>query len=321
MIELAEVRRTYRASSGALGRTKREIVALDGLTLQVGHGELYGLLGPNGAGKTTAIKILTTLLTPDSGRALVAGWDVRSAPGEIRSRIGFVLGGERGLYYRLSGWDNLRYFAALYGVAASRTRARIEEVIDIVGLRERARERVEGYSRGMKQRLHLARMLLHDPGILFLDEPTSGLDPIGARELRETVRRLREQGRTIILTTHYMFEADALCDRIGIIDHGRLIAEGTPAQLKDLVSDRSVIEVELFGAPSGIAEPVRSLEHVDSVVMEQQQLRQVLRVQSRLGERAVAPVLAALNGTRIGRVAVREATLEDAYVRLVGRAD
>jgi len=320
-IELRDVRRLFRATTGTLRRHTKEIVALDALSFEVGEGELFGILGPNGAGKTTTIKVLTTLLIPTSGTATVMGLDVVRDAKEVRRRIGFVFGGERGLYYRLSGRDNLRYFAELYAVPPREIRSRVEELLDLVDLRPRGDERVEGYSRGMKQRLHLARTLLHRPRVLFLDEPTIGLDPIGARELRRIVRQLHEGGATIVLTTHYLFEADELCDRIAVIDKGRAVALGTPADLKSNVSDLSVVELEVFGIDAGTVERLRALDFVDSIVVEQRELRQVLRVQTRIAERAVAPLIAAVAAGQVGRVAVREATLEDAYVRLVGRVE
>jgi ABC-2 type transport system ATP-binding protein len=320
-IELRDVRRLFRTTTGTLRRHTKEIVALDGLSLDVDEGELFGVLGPNGAGKTTTIKVLTTLLIPTSGTATVMGLDVVRDAKEVRRRIGFVFGGERGLYYRLSGRDNLRYFAELYGVPPREIRSRVEELLDLVDLRPRGDERVEGYSRGMKQRLHLARTLLHRPRVLFLDEPTIGLDPIGARELRRIVRQLHEDGATIVLTTHYLFEADELCDRIAVIDKGRAVALGTPADLKSNVSDLSVVELEVFGIDAETVDRLRALEFVDSIVVEQRELRQVLRVQTRIAERAVAPLIAAVAAGQVGRVAVREATLEDAYVRLVGRVE
>src|SRR5256712_6641640 len=197
-IELRDVRRVFRTSTGTLRRHTKEILALDGLSLEVVEGELFGILGPNGAGKTTTIKVLTTLLIPTAGSATVLGLDVVRDAKEVRRKIGFVFGGERGLYYRLSGRDNLRYFAELYAVPPREIPSRVEELLDLVDLRDRGDERVEGYSRGMKQRLHLARTLLHRPRVLFLDEPTIGLDPIGARELRKIVSQLHESGATII---------------------------------------------------------------------------------------------------------------------------
>jgi len=320
-IELQDIHRTFQTTTGTIRRHRKDVVALDGLSLAVPEGELFGLLGPNGAGKTTTIKILTTLLIPTSGTATVLGHDVVRQTKQIRKRIGFVFGGERGLYYRLSGADNLRYFAELYGVAPREIGPRVVELLALVGLTERADERVEGYSRGMKQRLHLARTLVHRPEVLFLDEPTIGLDPIGARQLRKIVTHLHAHGTTIVLTTHYLFEADAMCQRIGVIDHGHLVALGTPRELKANVSDQGVVELEVFGVEAAAIERVRGLDFVDSVVVEQRELRQVLRVQTKLAEQAVAPLLAALGGAQVGRVAVREATLEDAYVRLVGRIE
>jgi ABC-2 type transport system ATP-binding protein len=320
-IELRDVRRVFHTTTGTLRRKAKEVVALDGLSLEVAEGELFGLLGPNGAGKTTTIKILTTLLIPTSGTASVVGLDVVRDAAQVRRRIGFVFGGERGLYYRLSGRDNLRYFAELYAVPPREIGPRVQELVELVGLKDRVDERVEGYSRGMKQRLHLARTLLHRPRVIFLDEPTIGLDPIGARELRRIVSELHQGGATIILTTHYLFEADQLCQRIGVIDKGRLVALGTPADLKANVSDLSVVELEVFGVDAASLDRLRGLDFVDSVVVEQRELRQLLRVQTRIADRAVAPLIAALGAADVGRVTVREATLEDAYVRLVGRLE
>ncbi|GAB3863487.1 ABC transporter ATP-binding protein [Dactylosporangium cerinum] len=228
VIDVSDLGRTFRSRSG-LRRTEKVVEAVRGISFQVERGELFGLLGPNGAGKTTTIKMLITLLLPTSGRIEVLGHDVVARPREVRRRVGYVFGGDRGLYERLSGLDNLRYFAELYAVPAREQRARIGELLELVGLTGRERERVEGYSRGMRQRLHIARGLLHRPEVLFLDEPSIGIDPVGARELRQTVKALIEQGTTVLLTTHYMFEADELCDRIAVLAGGRIVAEGTPS--------------------------------------------------------------------------------------------
>ena len=182
--------------------------------------------------------MLITLLIPTSGKALVLGRDVVEDAHWVRERIGYVFGGDRGLYERLSALDNLRYFAELYGVDPKRQRARIDELLELVGLDGREKERVEGYSRGMRQRLHIARGLLHDPPVIFLDEPTIGVDPVGARELRATIGNLKAAGKTVLLTTHYMFEADTLCDRIAVVAKGKIVAEGTPRDLKAQVSRR-----------------------------------------------------------------------------------
>ena len=229
VIEARNLHRTYKTSTGTIRRRSLEVEAVRGVDFAVEKGELFGLLGPNGAGKTTTIKMLITLLIPTSGSAHVLGYDVVKEAREVRKRIGYVFGGERGVYERLSGLDNLRYFAELYGVPGKRIRPRIEELLELVGLKGREKERVEGYSRGMKQRLHVARGLLHDPPVVFLDEPTIGLDPVGARELRATIASLTEAGKTVLLTTHYMFEADALCDRIAVIAKGEIVARSSRA--------------------------------------------------------------------------------------------
>jgi ABC-2 type transport system ATP-binding protein len=172
----------------------------------------------------------------------------------------------------------------------------------------------------MKQRLHVARTLLHDPDILFLDEPTLGLDPVGAREFRQVILDLQSEKKTILLTTHYMFEADALCDRIAIINHGSIIAIDSPGGLKTHVRDLNVVEVETFGTPEGVIEKLRALPFADAVSVEDQGQKQMLLIQTSRGAEAVPDVMAALDGLKVGRVIVREPTLEDAYVRLVGGA-
>ena len=317
VIEADNLRRVYRTTTGIFRRRPLEVDAVRGISFHVERGELFGLLGPNGAGKTTTIKMLITLLLPTSGSARVLGLDVVDDARELRKRIGYVFGGERGLYERLSGLDNLRYFAELYGVSGRDQKRRIGEVLELVGLTGREKERVEGYSRGMRQRLHIARGLLHDPEVLFLDEPTIGLDPVGAREVRATIASLTEAGKTVLLTTHYMFEADGLCNRIAVINHGEIIATGTPRDLKAIVADRTVVEIEAYGASDDAIERLRSAPGVTSVSIEEREQAQVLLVQSPKGLELTHELLRYLDGAEIGRVAAREPTLEDAYVSLV----
>ncbi len=317
-IEVRDLRRIYKTTIGVVRRKIKEVVAVDGISFDIHRGELFGLLGPNGAGKTTTIKMLTTLLIPTSGTAKILGYDVVDQANAIRSRIGFIFGGERGLYWRLSGIDNLRYFASLYHVDPEVTMKRIPQLLELVGLTDRGEEKVEGYSRGMKQRLHIARTLLHDPEILFLDEPTMGLDPVGGREIRQVIRNLQSEKKTILLATHYMFQADALCDRVAVIDRGRIVALDTPEALKQVVRDLLVIEIEVFGVPDEVLNHIRSLPFVDTVSVEDLDQKQTLLVQSAKGSEAVPSLLASLDGVRVGKVMVREPTLEDAYVRLVG---
>src|SRR5690348_5362419 len=316
-IEADGLRRTYKTHTGTLRRRAKEIEAVRGIDFEVPEGELFGLLGPNGAGKTTTIKMLITLLIPTAGTARVLGLDVVKNPTEVRKRIGYVFGGERGVYERLSGYDNLRYFAELYGVPPGEQKRRIEELLELVGLKGREHERAEGYSRGMKQRLHVARGLLHDPPVVFLDEPTIGLDPVGARELRSTIASLTAAGKTVLLTTHYMFEADALCDRIAVISKGRIVAEGTPADLKRGVDRGRVLEVEVYGVEDKTIERVRGLDGVMAVSVEEREQTQVLVVQTQAEAELTSAILGHLNGGQVGRISQREPTLEDAYVALV----
>ncbi|WP_189954141.1 ABC transporter ATP-binding protein [Streptomyces roseolus] len=317
IVEVNNLKRSYRTRTGIFSRERKVVDAVRGVNFTIERGELFGLLGPNGAGKTTTIKMLTTLLLPTGGSATVLGHDVVTSARQVRRDIGYVFGGDRGLYDRLSAWDNLRYFAELYGLPPATQRARIGELLELVGLAGREKERVEGFSRGMKQRLHIARGLLHDPELIFLDEPSIGIDPVGARELRGTIARLKESGKTILLTTHYMFEADELCDRIAVIQNGSVVAEGKPDELKKRVSAGRVLEVETFGLAEGELEAVRALAGIHTVAVEERETTQVLNIQAEADAEITSEVLAALTETRVGRVAWREPTLEDAYVELV----
>jgi ABC-2 type transport system ATP-binding protein len=320
VIEVESLTRRYRSRTGMFRRRTAVVHALRGVSFEVERGELFGLLGPNGAGKTTMIKVLTTLLLPTSGTARVLGFDVRRQARQIRGRVGYVFGGDRGLYDRLSAADNLRYFADLYRVPPRLRRSRIDQLLEMVELKGRERERVETYSRGMKQRLHIARGLLHDPELLFLDEPTIGLDPLGARELRDTIANLNDAGKTILLTTHYMYEADALCQRIAVIAKGSFVATGTPADLKGVVGDNTIVEIETFGVPDETVERLRRLPGVRAVGVETRDQAQVLLVQSAVGADVVRGLLNELADAVTGKVVTREPTLEDAYVELVRSA-
>jgi ABC-2 type transport system ATP-binding protein len=313
-IQVENLRRDYR-------RGGKTVSALRGVTLAIPQGQIFGLLGPNGAGKTTFTKILATLLVPTSGSARVAGFDVEKATTAVRQRVGCVLGGDAGLYERLSGRDNMRYFAYLYGVPPKIARSRIPELLDLVGLSSKAAARVEIYSRGMRQRLHLARGLVHDPDVLLLDEPSIGIDPVGARELRALVAELRGRGKTILLTTHYMYEADELCDDIAVIVNGTIVARGTSAELKGQAKATSLVEIEVRGATAQALEELSRITAVHAMTVEERDQVQLVTVQTEPDEVPLGVLLAALQGSSIGRVNTREPTLEDAYIQLVQQHD
>jgi ABC-2 type transport system ATP-binding protein len=205
-----------------------DLTAVDEISFSVNSGEIFGFLGPNGAGKTTTIRMLTGQKHPSSGEATVAGYDILTESVQIKPKIGVIFE-HQNLYERLTARDNLNFMRQLYGLE----RSRVDQVLELVGLKDRANEKLKKYSKGMKQRLLIARALLHEPEILFMDEPTVGLDPVIANEIRNLISQLSRDGRTIFLTTHYMEEADRLCDRVAIIYHGRIIASDTPGKLKE----------------------------------------------------------------------------------------
>ena len=228
VIDVQNLCREYKQTRNLFKRKQQSIKAVNGVSFSVERGEIFGLLGQNGAGKTTIIKMLTTLLAPTSGVCKVLGFDTFGEEKKIRPRINFIFGGEMGVYRRLSARDNLRYFSNLYLLNRKEQEQRIEKILEQVDLADLA----ETYSKGMIQRLQIARGLINDPEILFMDEPTVGLDPIGARMLRNIIRCLKQEGRTVLLTTHYLPEAEELCDRMVIINKGKIVAHGTPEEIK-----------------------------------------------------------------------------------------
>ncbi len=316
-IETRGITRAFDSRKGFLFREATRTEALRGIDLSVEQGSIFGLLGPNGAGKTTLTKILSTLLLPTSGAAYVLGHDVVREADWLRPRMGLVLGGERGLYNRVSGRENLRYFADLYGIPLGERESRIREVLGRVDLDGASDRRVEEYSRGMKQKLHLARGILHRPEILFLDEPTIGLDPKSARETRKLVRSLVADGVTIFLTTHYMFEAEELCPKLAILSKGRIVARDTVDRLRHLVGGDRTIEAEAYGFDDREVDSLHRLPGVSKIVTEEfgPVSRLTLRVRTdETGPEAVRAVLA--NHAELS-VRERRTSLEDVYLDLV----
>jgi ABC-2 type transport system ATP-binding protein len=296
--------------------------AVDGIDLVVEPGEIFGLLGPNGAGKTTTMKMLATLLIPTSGTIRVLGIDPLEQPRQVRARLGAMLSGERSLYWKLTGRENLEYFAALYHVPPAETKTRIANVLAAVKLADRADDYVERYSTGMRQRLALARALLPNPPLVVLDEPTVGLDPQASRDLRDRVRELKAQGRTVLLTTHYMEEADQLCDRVAIIDHGRIVALDTPAALKRTIRAEEVVHLEI--GIDGDDQAVIDRLGRSATVARTERSNGTLNVTAHCASaRDFVPAAfdaARSTGTTIRHVEVVPVTLEDVFLALTGRA-
>jgi ABC-2 type transport system ATP-binding protein len=304
------LRREFHSGKG-LRKRGAPVVALDGVTLTIPSGEVVGLLGPNGAGKTTLVKILSTVLLPTAGTARVLGHDVVTETAAVRPLIGIVFGGERGLYTRLTARQNLHYWAALYKIPSPVGRRRAAELLAALGLEERADEPVETFSRGMKQRVHLARGLINDPPVLFLDEPTSGMDPVAARQFRALVDDLRHQGRTVLLTTHDMAEAEALCDRVALIDHGRLLAVETPKVLSGWIAAFERIDVE--GAAPAVLQRLESVPGVTGVTVDGDNAR--ISVDSR---DATGDVLQRLVAAGVQSIRTSAPSLEEVYVHVFG---
>jgi ABC-2 type transport system ATP-binding protein len=307
-VEAVDVRAVRRVFTP---RKREPVTALDGVSLTIPVGEVHGLLGPNGAGKTTLVKILSTVLLPSGGQAFVLGHDVVAEAAAVRPLIGIVFGGERGLYWRLSGRQNLEYWGALYKLSRSEIKERTQRLLERVGLTERADERVETYSRGMKQRLHLARGLIGEAKVLFLDEPTTGMDPLAAREFRSLIAELRGEGRTILLATHDMAEAEALCDRVTLIDRGAILATESPRSLGRVISRFQRIDVE--GAGDEVLARITSMTGVASVSAAD------VGVRIEVAEEGVtAQVLKLLVDHGVTSVRTSMPSLEEVYVHLIG---
>ena len=317
-ISVTALRRVYDAKPDP-------VTALAGVDLEVAPGEFFGLLGPNGAGKTTLIKILTTLLLPSEGSASIFGFDVASDSRRIRRIMNMVAGGEQSGYGILTVREQLWMFSQFYGLGGKEGWARVDELIEAVGLGEQRLQRVSTLSTGQRQKMNMARGLLNDPWILFLDEPTLGLDVAAARGIRDLVLAWKAAvpGRTVLLTTHYMAEADELCERIAIVDHGRILAIGTPDELKRRVQRESIFRLELDHLDGGSPALAR-LPGVVSAALAADSDPEAQRVAVNLvleEDGALGAVVTALGGLGSQILALRksEPTLEDVFVELVGR--
>jgi ABC-2 type transport system ATP-binding protein len=317
-IDVRQLRRVYRG--------KTDVVALDCVDLEVAPGEAFGLLGPNGAGKTTLIKILTTLLSPSAGSARIFGFDVERETKRIRRIMNMVAGGEQSGYGILEVREQLWMFSQFYGLGVREGWKRVDELIDAVGLDEQRHQRVSTLSTGQRQKMNMARGLLNDPWILFLDEPTLGLDVAAARQIRELIVdwRAAVAGRTVMLTTHYMAEADELCERIAIVDHGRILAIGTPGELKRRVQRESIFRIEVDRLEGGCAALSRQPGVVSATTAtgEHDAAAQTVALNLVLADDgALGGVVSSIvgQGSHILSLRKSEPTLEDVFVELVGR--
>ncbi|AEA47730.1 ATP-binding cassette domain-containing protein [Archaeoglobus veneficus] len=286
--------------------------AVDSVSFDVFEGEIFGLLGPNGAGKTTTVKMLVTLLKPTSGRATVAGYDVVRQADEVRKRIGIVFQ-EPTLDLELTAKENLDFHGRLYGMSKEERRKRIKEVLELVELEDRANVQVKKFSGGMQRRLEIARGLMHEPEILFLDEPTLGLDAQTRRKIWEYIESLKRKGVTVVLTTHYIEEAERLCDRVAIIDSGKIIALGTPNELKRSIGG-DMLTFEIEGSEKGVNFDIGIAENV--IIQNG-----VVEMTVKNGEETIPVVIEHLQreGVRIKSVNLRRPTLEDVFINLTGR--
>lgn len=293
---------------------KRNVFAVNHLSIVVQQGEVFGLLGPNGSGKTTTINMISGLITPTSGTINILGYDIRREIRQIRQRLGTVPQ-ETALYDELSAWVNMNFHADLFGVPRKEKQKRITEMLELVQLFDRKDSPVKTFSGGMKRRLAIARALLHDPQLVYLDEPTLGVDVQSRRAIWDYIRSLRSQGKTVLITTNYLEEAQALCDRLAILDHGRLLAIDTPDHLKQIYGG-SVIEVQM-------GQPVQSLDALHELpgVTEVYQENGVVKITTQGISNPLAPIVNLLSQKcEIKDIAIRESNLDEVFLKLTGTA-
>jgi ABC-2 type transport system ATP-binding protein len=322
MIEVSGLRKTYKARRG---RKMTSVEAVKGVDFAVQAGEIFGFLGPNGAGKTTTLRMLATLIRPDGGEATIAGIDLARAPAQVRKRIGFVAQ-TSGTYDQSTARRDLVHQARMYGVPKPAAKSRAQEAIAAFQLDDFADRRIGTYSGGQRRRLDVALGVIHLPQVIFLDEPTAGLDPPSRARMWQEVRRLRDGGMTIFLTTHYLDEADALCDRISIIDAGLIVAEGTPSDLKREISGDVVIVDLAAPDTAGAPEPTTMLEAAKILsdqpcVQSCETIEHTLRLYVDSAATAIPQVMRALSnkGIEPGAIESRRPSLDDVFLAKTGR--
>jgi ABC-2 type transport system ATP-binding protein len=294
----------------------RTVEAVVGVDLEVRRGEIFGFLGPNGAGKTTTLRMLATLLPPSGGAAMVAGYDLLTHPDKVREGIGYV-GQAGGSDREIMGRTELVFQGRLYGMSLSAAKKRAADLIEMLELEACADRKVSTYSGGQKRRLDIGLGLVHDPQLLFLDEPTTGLDPQSRARVWDEVRRMHERGTTVFLTTHYLDEADALCDRIAIIDHGKIVAEGTPEELKREVAG-DLVTVSVIGDQQGAIDLLKGQPFVREASTEDG----LVRLYVDHGEAAMPTILRLLDsaGIQLATIGLQRPSLDDVFLRKTGRS-
>ncbi len=326
-VEVSQLSKTFVTREGKLFRkVPKSVVAVDSIDFNVPDGEIFGLLGPNGAGKTTTIKMLCTLITPTSGDALINGFSIAKDQQKVRENLGVMLTGERTLYWKLTGQENLEYFGALYHLDSTYAKNRIPDLLKLVGLDDRQDTLVENYSTGMRIRLSFAKALLNDARVLLFDEPTASLDPQSSHLIRDIILNLKRQGHAIILTTHNMEEADLLSDRVAIIDHGKIEALASPSELKQKVKSSDIIEIEARNLTQPVADALQSLSEVSKVGLTSSPNTggesELLRIHAEKGKEVLPRILEFLvrKQVTITHVSFIEPTLEDVFIAETGRS-
>lgn len=325
-VEVKDVKKYFIQRKKKFLRTveKKEFKAVDGVSFDIYRGEIFGLLGPNGAGKTTTIKMITGLLRPTAGTINVMSRNVDKNQIDALSKIGTVLAGDRSVYWKLTARENLEYFAALYGCNKRQAAARAEKVLDRLGLKDKADVLVEKFSTGMKQKVALGKALIPNAPVVLLDEPTLGLDPQSALNLREIILDIKKEGRTVLLTTHYMEEADFLCNRIAIIDGGKVIALDTPENLKASMNETKLIKVELNRLEEKLLRDIEDIDEVKNVVSSYNDEKRTfsLTIHHTDGDVVMQKILDCIaeNKTKVININVIEPSLEDVFIHLTGKS-
>ncbi|GLC30443.1 ABC transporter ATP-binding protein [Clostridium omnivorum] len=325
-VEVKDIRKSFITRKKKLLRTieKKEFKAVDGISFDIFKGEIFGLLGPNGAGKTTTIKMITGLLRPTSGKITVMGKDVDKKPMEALSNIGTVLAGDRSVYWKLTARENLEYFASLYGCSKKEGKKRAEDIINRLELSDKADVLVEKFSTGMKQKVALGKALIPNAPVVLLDEPTLGLDPQSALNLREIILDIKREGRTVLLTTHYMEEADFLCDRIAIVDGGKVIALDTPENLKKSLNEVKCIKIEVNKAEDKLINELKDIPKIEKVKSDydSEKRNYTLTIHHTNGDTIIQKIIDIIskNKSQILNINVLEPSLEDVFIHLTGKS-